>query len=287
MTQFSLKCTGSEPLDLSSLCDLKRLEILEIYFSSPNLINPEQFSNCTKLRYLYLKPLEPIPQDEITSFDLAPFRNCCNLESLDLVGLNFTNLDLAPLTACTQLKTLVLDWNRLQTIDLAPLGHCQQFTFLSINYNELHSIDLEPLSNCPEFKCLSLQDNDLRAIDLSPLKDCSQLDYLGLEKNLLLSLDLTPLKDCLKLESLIVHTNQLEELDITPIYHLPKLTEFGYEAFSSTRRPRHQSTQYASRFHAWLAGLPKIPTLIADSRLSKQKPLAPGLQDLNNPIEYY
>ncbi|MBS1704396.1 MAG: leucine-rich repeat domain-containing protein [Armatimonadetes bacterium] len=134
--------------------------------------------------------------------ELAPLRECKNLEVLDLNGTPVTSIE--ALSECKNLKSLYLDGTPV--ISIEALSKCENLEVLQLRDTPVTSI--EALSKCENLKSLYLDGTPV--ISIEALSKCENLEVLELRDTPVTSIE--ALSKCENLEVL-----QLRDTPVTSI----------------------------------------------------------------------
>ncbi len=182
--------------DISSLAELKNLEVLYLDNNQNNIADLAHLSGLGRLTFLDLT------SSHLT--DIAPLKTLTNLTELRLAGNSIDNI--SPLAGLKNLTELTLHGNLIT--DVSPLAGLKNLKELYLSCN--HIADVSPLSGLTELTYLQLMDN--RITDISPLAVLVNLTDANLSSNTIS--DISPLAGWKKIERLSLSSNPIADISV-------------------------------------------------------------------------
>ena len=212
------KGVSGQLANISSLTNLKELQITDTVVSSEELAVIGRLPNLTKLT------LSGCSLSTTAGLDAAK-----NLTFLDLSNNAIRNID--PLTGLQKLQEINMAHNALN--DLTALSTLPTITTLDVSYNNLTT--LSPITSFTGLKKLVAGKNLIT--DLSGFQKLTALMELDLSNNTIT--DISPLSTCVALEKLVVSGNTIK--DITVLSALNKITDLNFSNNKVTKLPQFQT----------------------------------------------
>lgn len=151
--------------------NLKTVNFYEVY---------EKVSTVGSNGYLTLVEGENLVKQNITKIEKSAFKNCKNLQNIELLG----SYDIIPKHAFKNCKNLsnVKISNFVTKIDEEAFLGCESLTKITLP-NMLESINLKAFSNCVNLKEINLP-NSVKSIGIKAFENCKNLTVIKLPNEL-------------------------------------------------------------------------------------------------------
>jgi hypothetical protein len=120
-------------------------------------------------------------KNQVTDADVAVFKDCKHLNTLDLASTSVTDAGLAQLKDCKILTYLNLAGTRVTDDGLAHLKDCNNLNYLNLDGLPITDAGLAHLKNCKSLSFLGVHNTKVTDDGLAHLKDCANLRAIALE----------------------------------------------------------------------------------------------------------
>jgi len=156
--------------------------------------------------------------------DYYAFRNCKNLQYVDLNSNEITDINGMSFTNNLQLTTLILSYNQLSSLPESVFSKLQKLTTLRLNNNKLSNLPQNIFVATKALKQLNLDSNQIAALPSKIFASLTNLQTLNMNYNKISNISVDWFKALGNLLTLSLDGNLIEDLPKNAFSPLKKIT---------------------------------------------------------------